>query len=925
MSLSNSSVQNDGDHHPALSDENIDQQENSGRQSIDSSLKSCEGDHPIHIHESVEAVEDCHRQSSSGTNSRVLNDTNGSIELQDCGGQSGNSPRPPVPHQDTDISTSTQDSTVPRWSLIEEDTTSTALGSSSNISFTPGTKVKDPKSSFGITLKAIRPEISGREEEAVSAAGGAQKISIQKAFLQHWKKLTPHLASILVTALVVQLSFRNVYWMDLKSPSEDISPGLTQSGALNFLQLAAKLHELLILASISTVVLHVVQKHLTGRSGLPLGMVANSFELSSGQFLRRKSFWTLPWLVDPVTGKKFFYFRFWLLSLCATALVVFSGPASAIAIIPTLNYFTLDKPFKHSVLPYFVFNQSSELWPAILTGGSQNSPAMGSSCWDPASGALLEYCPASGFQENIAWAGSMMYVNTEKGSNISYISDVGSASTRRVIATQACNRTTTDGRASAVGLPAYLSNAFIAYWKFAQGNFAGSAVDAAQPHIDLNTNSFAPRVEVLCNAYRNTDYPIIESPNEQAPMYLPTWSNISTFPVPDWTFRYPRDLNSSNVTLFAVPYDGPETPSLGVTIIMPVIQGAQETNQSNITWYQTSENYACSIYSQWIPVKAWYEPYTSDQVEFDLEMDLGDTCLENPAVSDSGREAINTTISQEYADGINQPMALGTGIIPALLDIVQRFIFPGPERVPNGQTFGQTIFISGPNSFGQTIFVSGADGAIEQASKSRAKLLSMVLAGIITDGLARIAGDGQFPYSASMFLMPNRTAEGDLQGTFPVTTDIYGHYYGEVDSLNTTNAEDANNWLKIDFSFSRYGYGYKWTGSRITQFGVCVLLLHVTIASCHIILVLIGIFGGRRAIHRAWETIPEMFVLAMNSRPSERLKAAYSSDGTIKSWKESVAVRESNEGVLEIIVGRGDIDLTAPVRRGTGFSSLFRG
>lgn len=76
-------------------------------------------------------------------------------------------------------------------------------------------------------------------------------------------------------------------------------------------------------------------------------------------------------------------------------------------------------------------------------------------------------------------------------------------------------------------------------------------------------------------------------------------------------------------------------------------------------------------------------------------------------------------------------------------------------------------------------------------------------------------------------------------------------------------------------------------------------------------------------MHRAWETVPEMFVLAMNSSPSEKLRRVYAKDGTIKSWQEVVAVRELDEGA-EVVVRREDIEHLAPVRRGTGFSTIFQ-
>jgi len=63
--------------------------------------------------------------------------------------------------------------------------------------------------------------------------------------------------------------------------------------------------------------------------------------------------------------------------------------------------------------------------------------------------------------------------------------------------------------------------------------------------------------------------------------------------------------------------------------------------------------------------------------------------------------------------------------------------------------------------------IPGVAGVIitdDVARRQRAKLVSTVLAGVVTDGIARIVSDGSFPYSASFFLLPNRTADGVLQG-----------------------------------------------------------------------------------------------------------------------------------------------------------------
>jgi hypothetical protein len=147
------------------------------------------------------------------------------------------------------------------------------------------------------------------------------------------------------------------------------------------------------------------------------------------------------------------------------------------------------------------------------------------------------------------------------------------------------------------------------------------------------------------------------------------------------------------------------------------------------------------------------------------------------------------------------------------------------------------------------------------------KLISPVLAGVVTDGLARIVGDGSFPRAPS-FHLPKRTSDGGLQGRF-VFTCATG---GPDEPLDTTDITDTSKWLRLNPRFQRYGSGYHWHGSRTTQFGISVLLVHLDVTFGHYIYVLRDITWKCRGLPGAWETIPEFFALAVNSGPSEKLR-----------------------------------------------------
>ena len=286
---------------------------------------------------------------------------------------------------------------------------------------------------------------------------------------------------------------------------------------------------------------------------------------------------------------------------------------------------------------------------------------------------------------------------------------------------------------------------------------------------------------------------------------------------------------------------------------------------------------------------------------------MSETCLTVLADESSRRQPINTTIAAAYANAINQPIPFLSGNIPALEGIFQRFIFTDNTYIPNGVIFKSPI----PGKAGVVI-------ADIQARKQRAKLVSTVLAGVVTDGLARNVGNGAFPYSAPVFLLPNRTADGVLQGRFPVTSATGG----EDDPLNTTNIADEAKWLRLNPTFQRYGYEYGWKGSLTTQFGISILLIHLVTAIMHTVFVLNEILGHGRGIPRGWETIPEMHCLALNSRPSERLRNTCVGIIEARTWGEPVAVRETSEGHLEVVVGRNEMEQTALVRPGARYGAL---
>ncbi|KIX95139.1 uncharacterized protein Z520_09055 [Fonsecaea multimorphosa CBS 102226] len=704
------------------------------------------------------------------------------------------------------------------------------------------------------------------------------KEAIRKGFWPNSHKLLPHLAASAVTVAVVQLSFRNRYWMDLMDPNVQILPGITQGGAMNALQLAAKLHELILVASLGTIVMHVAQAHLVGNHGLPLGMLANTFAIGSGDYMRTKGFWSSIW------SAKAHYWRFGLLSVLATILATLAGPSSAIAVIPSLNWFSVDKPFDNDVLPFYIFNESTVLWPDNVTGASENAPNSGIDCVTAAiTTTEQDACPAGGFRDTYSWAGNLLFSNSSAGSNISFPDARGD--TRRVLSTQSC-ASDFDGRASGVSLNSFISGALTAYWTFAQNNWQGLALTTAQPKLSLPGPIYAPKVEVMCNGF---DYYNVSEVEARTHVNFPSFTPDKQLPSPDYILPYHSTLNDTTFDWVQMPA-GTDNPAIGAAVRVPweYIE-VDDDNQLR----QATEIHACSIYAQWVPVDVFYEPRTSDQVAFNVKGELTNTCLSSmPHEKAAVHQPVkNMTIDMAFANAINQNITFVTGPVPAIVGMLNQAVFPD-DRVTD-----QVL-----NAFKSPFVGSAKTGANanltdDEVRQSRATMISTILAGVITDGLARIAGNGLYPYSASMFLT-NETQDGSLVGRFPVSSA-----QGGEDTVLNSTAADTRNWLRIDPVFERYGYGYRWEGSKTVQFGIIVLLIHVAIAAIHSLFLIYKVVIQKEGLVAAWTTVAELITLAMNSSPSPRLQDTCAGVMAAKTWRQVVTVRETYPGHLEMVVG----------------------
>lgn len=212
-----------------------------------------------------------------------------------------------------------------------------------------------------------------------------------RILLRYWI----HLLAILATGALAALNFLDVYLMDSDDPN-----AIAKVGAFQFV---AKLHEAIMLGSLSLAMIDFTRNALLSASGIPLGYVLSPVMYSNIDWLLSASFWT-----NRPTNRQFVShaiakrssLRPFLIIVIAIVFANVAGPTSAIMIVPRLGWSDAGPA---ALFPSF-WNASAEaFWPNQLTAtslppkcseggavGTKGCPALGAKAvailWDSQTG-----------------------------------------------------------------------------------------------------------------------------------------------------------------------------------------------------------------------------------------------------------------------------------------------------------------------------------------------------------------------------------------------------------------------------------------------------------------------------------------------------------------------------------------------------------
>ncbi|KAH7131447.1 hypothetical protein B0J13DRAFT_104804 [Dactylonectria estremocensis] len=683
-----------------------------------------------------------------------------------------------------------------------------------------------------------------------------------------------HLIPLGMTGLLLWINFAKLYWF----PPSGLGSGFLHvdgSDVLNSLQLAAKLYELFVVASLAAITLKSYKRRLV-RDGIPFGMLSGAYRVGDVLYLLDSRFWSgwgyARWLA--------------LLLIVNTILSILVGPASAILIVPELQWFSLPGAFSN-IKPPILLLPSDMMWPTRV-----NETIWEGREWCVNMGSFYPGCPAAGFSTIYTWASGWTYTGLPE--NLTFLDPSGSARRRLSMKTDTKSGTIMSSLTEAATMTL---GQFTSYLKTSD---IGAISHTEKYKLSLaSSENYQPLVNTKCNVWnlrdyeRSSDIPEFSFPSAELNCfgandddYCPRIRNmLSKRAVPEGTgqnmteaiysFSFETDeAGSDNTTLSALTF----------WASLPYQYGANDSIGMRVA--------ACSFMPHWIPSTIVADPSNQDLIESNVT---------NLAIfGDEGE-----WIEKHQKAAVGPPILLQESFLP--------YLSTGQANVPvNGSTgeifsnVGNLFIALMENAEGGGSFLapgSSKDDTFSSSGDDTVRLVMEKFAGVIvTDALARIAAE-VYPTvvwesasgNGSIFIIDISVTEGPgaVQYQFlpnGTVLDSKQEVYGQMNQTATEYYDSAlKKYVTFEFNAEQYGYGYGQPGGSMT-FAFTVIFAYVAM----VFLYWISVMFRRADTVAAWGDLQDLIALAWSAPTPPDLRGQGANVADKSVWRESVAIRASS-------------------------------
>ncbi|KAF2120902.1 hypothetical protein BDV96DRAFT_280674 [Lophiotrema nucula] len=681
-------------------------------------------------------------------------------------------------------------------------------------------------------------------------------------------ELLVHLLSLGVIGILFWINWAQKYWKDFELKKSSV-----RNVQLKAWQLPAKLHEILMFTSLSSVVFYNMRKLLVGRNGIPFGLISAPYMTGSPSTLLKGSF----------RAGSTRHWRFGALIFLVCVLSVVLGPSSAILMIPSLAWYEVENAFPESSTKILFIESKETLWPTVFNASTKLSASAAAQClgnpFDEYSNVNI--CPTSGYMDIIEWWASRTSTDSRNGP---LFTEVYSSAQRELdirlapgdydsgerIPTEAYTTVTTELTTMSLGT----------FYNYARRRNIGGLKDVEYPRLRISVSSpiYQPVVHVNCqmDMYGDGDRRNISFPSAQS-----GWADDSEYK------QDPFVVEADSEILDGLPSLEPRfswykdtrknaASSLLALAIVPAL-ARNDTGDE----FQTSAVTACSIDARWAASEVSYQPTNST------------------LVSSNVTDTITDKLDRRYHASQMSEYALSEKPLDLQLDWAA-FLDANQTGTENGTSTtnksAMAVFLALPianiKSQGNNlatfqvpnITTSNLNGAIEEA-------VPMLLGVVVADSIARTVSLNTIPW-----LITKSTPNSDFI-PLPICLAPDSTLHGEFNS-NTTI-------YSVRLELDRYGYGYA-IHNKATRFAIAALVIYAFIVCLHLIYILGAVMTRRYYGGDCWENVGDLVALSVNSPPTHRLYGTSAGVAKTGTWKNMVKVRGSGHDHLELFFAGKD-------------------
>ncbi|KAI1420001.1 hypothetical protein F5Y12DRAFT_775087 [Xylaria sp. FL1777] len=729
--------------------------------------------------------------------------------------------------------------------------------------------------------------IDSKSTEYLVGSSEQPRTALRKKF--SWIHPLVHLLPVIATLAIVQLSFRGVYWAD---------DSRYDTRWQTVLQFPAKLHEILIVGSLSAMVLHIFRRMLVSPNGIPLGLMVGAFQMGSAEYLISKSY-VKPFIRSLMDRREV---KTFMVALALGTAIIYSflvGPASAGALVPDLAWWDMRKPFNNSLaLPSYISRDPSALYPMSIQASSISKGCLGK---------YRKYvgCPAEGYSVLDSWAWERVqegyWYNVSEGQhyNPTMLSSFSGQAQRDIVIELVASKNSTTAAAMSATLHSTLLALTDAFWHYVNSNIVGKINKAERPKFTIPRNNQVsiPLVQVQCHSYDfgdsrtgnshllfETDAMIDNFSNSGPNTYSST-----QWVVPDesWNVTRPEPWNTTNITWIDTSkvkgtQGEPLYSSLAAVVTVPVRYTIGMANGTNVD-QQGSLTTPCIIDARWAKTDVVFD--TAENVvktsltDWLNSADLRTGDVDVKAELSKWEISDPISISQDWADMLNSP---------------------GPGVADNSSTQDQFLvesildeFVSSEST--NTGYIQGFAPSASNGPwplKDGANEIAVVLSAVVADWISR-----------STFIGTNLTTVLSAEKNGNVSTiDLLSQTTAHTFGTSPVSAFDDQ--TRIVFTVQRYGWGYGLRTETI-WFSIITLLIHVFLVVAYAIYSIVFWYRAKGWTSKAWGTIGELVALAVLSPPAGELKNTGAGIHKSSTWMTPLRIREatSDPDHLELVVG----------------------